>query len=127
MHYGFPAFGDETIKVAKHHHADQMVDPESYDHSVSADDEAAIRNVLADHIPCANGTRRSASTCLYTVTPDSDFIIDPLPHFPQLIVASPCSGHGFKFAPVVGEIIADLATNGATDHDIARFSLKRFR
>jgi len=126
MHYGFPPFGDETIKVAKHHHADQMVDPESYDRSVSADDEAAIRNVLADHIPSANGQIRAARTCLYTVTPDGDFIIDLLPHFPQVIVASPCSGHGFKFAPVIGEIIADLAANGATDHDIARFPLKRF-
>jgi sarcosine oxidase len=60
------------------------------------------------------------------MTPDGDFLIDRLPGAPNIIVASPCSCHGFKFAPVVGEILADLATTGATRHDIARFSLKRF-
>jgi sarcosine oxidase len=66
-----------------------------------------------------------AKTCLYTMTPDSDFIIDRLPGAPQIVIASPCSGHGFKFAPAIGDILADLAT-GATAHDISRFALKRF-
>ena len=56
-----------------------------------------------------------------------DFIIDRMPSAPSLIVASPCSGHGFKFAPVIGEILADLATAGATRHDISRFQIGRFR
>ena len=60
------------------------------------------------------------------MTPDRDFIIDRLPGAPNIIVASPCSGHGFKFAPVIGEILADLATTGATRHDISRFRLGRF-
>ena len=60
------------------------------------------------------------------MTPDHDFIIDRLPEAPNIIVASPCSGHGFKFAPVVGEILADLAIEGGTDHDIRRFRLSRF-
>ena len=60
------------------------------------------------------------------MTPDGDFLIDRLPGAPQVIVASPCSGHGFKFAPVIGEILADLATVGATRHDISRFRLERF-
>ena len=63
---------------------------------------------------------------LYTVTPDGHFLIDRLPGAPNIIVASPCSGHGFKFAPVIGEILADLAITGTTPHDIARFSLARF-
>ena len=67
-----------------------------------------------------------AKTCLYTMTPDGDFIIDRLPGAPQIVVASPCSGHGFKFAPVIGEILADLATAGTTAHDISRFVLARF-
>jgi sarcosine oxidase len=58
--------------------------------------------------------------------PDGDFILDRLPESPRIIVASPCSGHGFKFAPVIGEILADLAVTGRTDYDISRFSLKRF-
>jgi sarcosine oxidase len=57
--------------------------------------------------------------------PDGDFLIDRLPSCPQVIVASPCSGHGFKFAPVIGEILADLAIDGATTHDISRFRLGR--
>ena len=60
------------------------------------------------------------------MAPDGDFILDRLPGAPAVIVASPCSGHGFKFAPVIGEILADLATAGATRHDISRFRLTRF-
>ena len=125
IHYGFPPFGDAGIKVAKHHHRDETVDPEDYDRSVSAADEALIRAALAEFLPAANGQRLAAKTCLYTVMPDGDFLIDRLPGSPQVIVASPCSGHGFKFAPVIGEILADLAITGSTRHDIARFRLAR--
>ena len=93
---------------------------------MSAADEALIRAALADHIPAANGPLAAAKTCLYTMTPDHDFLIDRLPGAPNIIVASPCSGHGFKFAPVIGEILADLATEGGTRHDISRFQLARF-
>jgi sarcosine oxidase len=126
VHYGFPPDRDGRIKVAKHHHRDEIVDPDAHDRAVSTADEALIRAALADHLPAANGRLVGAKTCLYTVTPDGDFLIDRLPGFEQVIVASPCSGHGFKFAPVVGEILADLATEGTTRHDIARFSLGRF-
>lgn len=123
--YGFP--GDANgVKVAKHHHLDEAVDPDHYDHTVSAADEGTIRNVLKAHLPDAEGRLLAAQTCLYTMTPDGDFIIDRLPGCPQVIVAAPCSGHGFKFAPVIGEILADLAATGRTDHDITRFSLARF-
>jgi sarcosine oxidase len=126
MHYGFPPVCESGVKVAKHHHRDEAVEPDDYNRAISAEDESLIRAVLADHIPAANGPLLEAKTCLYTVAPDGDFILDRLPGFPQVIVASPCSGHGFKFAPAIGEILADLATRGATDHEIARFSLTRF-
>jgi sarcosine oxidase len=126
IHYGFPADANGWIKVARHPHSDAAVDPDTYDRTVSANDEALIRAALAEHIPAANGARRDAKTCLYTMTPDGDFLIDRLPGAPQVIVASPCSGHGFKFAPAIGEILADLATTGSTRHDIARFALGRF-
>jgi sarcosine oxidase len=67
-----------------------------------------------------------ANTCLYAMTPDGHFVIDRLPDAPQILVALACSGHGFKFAPVIGEILADLATKGATSHDISRFRVARF-
>jgi len=126
MHYGFPLDGDGLIKVAKHHHDDETVDPEAFDRTVSAADESLIRSALADHLPGANGRRVKSTTCLYTVTPDGDFIVDSLPGYPHVVVASPCSGHGFKFAPVIGEILADLVTRCEPRHDIDRFSLKRF-
>ena len=94
--------------------------------TISAEDEALIRPALADHIPAANGRLLAAKTCLYTVTPDHDFIIDRAPGRSRVIVASPCSGHGFKFAPLIGEILADLALDGTTRHDISRFTLSRF-
>ena len=126
VHYGFAPFGGRGVKVAKHHHRDETVEPDSYDTRVSADDEAAIRAGIADHLPAANGALLGASTCLYTMAPDGDFVIDRLPGAPQVVVVSPCSGHGFKFAPVIGEIAADLALDGASGHDISRFALARF-
>ncbi len=129
MHYGIPALRGEPrpagIKVAKHHHRDETVDPDAYDRTVSAADQALIRAAIADHLPAANGELLEAKTCLYTMTPDGHFLIDHLPGAPNVIVASPCSGHGFKFAPVIGEALADLATTGATPHDIGWFSRRR--
>jgi sarcosine oxidase len=131
MHYGIPPQDGPSIgagiKVAKHHHRRETVDPDAYDRTVSAQDETLIRAAIADHLPAANGSLLAAETCLYTMTPDGHFLIDRLPDAPNILVASPCSGHGFKFAPVIGEILADLATTGSTAHDIARFSLARFR
>ena len=126
MHYGFPPDRDGLVKVAKHHHRDETVDPDACDRRVSVADENLIRSALADHLPDANGPRVKAATCLYTVTPDGDFILDSLSGYPHVVVASPCSGHGFKFAPVIGEILADLVTRCEPKHEIGRFSLKRF-
>jgi sarcosine oxidase len=124
--YGFPAGPKPGIKFAKHHHQDEAADPAARARPMTGSDEALLRAALAAHLPAANGKLLDAKTCLYTMTPDGDFILDRLPGSPDIIVASPCSGHGFKFAPVIGEILADLATTGATRHDISRFRLARF-
>jgi sarcosine oxidase len=124
--YGFPAGEKPGIKFAKHHHEDEAVDPTAPARPMSGADEALLRAALAAHVPAANGRLLDAQTCLYTMAPDGDFIIDRLPGSPNVIVASPCSGHGFQFAPVIREILADLATTGATRHDISRFRLARF-
>ena len=84
------------------------------------------RAPLSDYLPAANGRLLSAQTCLYTMTPDDTFIIDCMPGHPHVVIASPCCGHGFKFSPVVGEILADLSTRGETAHDIRPFRLERF-
>ena len=123
--YGFPA-GPRGLKFGRHQHGDEEVDPDQPIRPPGPGDEAVLREVLAAHLPAANGRLLDAKTCLYTETPDIDFILDRLPDAPAVIVASPCSGHGFKFAPVIGEIVADLATRGTTRHDISRFRLARF-
>jgi sarcosine oxidase len=124
--YGFPADGVAGVKVAKHDQSGAAVDPDNFERSPLAADAAIVRAMLAAYLPAANGRLISAQACLYTMTPDRHFIVDRLPGYPQIIVASPCSGHGFKFAPVTGEILAELATTGTTSHDISRFSLARF-
>jgi sarcosine oxidase len=124
--YGFPAGRNPGVKFAKHHHQDEAVDPAGRARPVDDADAALLRGALAAHVPAADGALLEAQTCLYTMTTDGDFILDRVPGAPAVIVASPCSGHGFKFAPVIGEILADLATAGATRHDISRFRLARF-
>jgi sarcosine oxidase len=128
-HYGIPPERTHVaagIKIARHHHRNETVDPDYYDRTVSPDDESVIRAALADHLSAANGRLLAAKTCLYTMSPDGDFLVDRIPRSDRIIIASPCSGHGFKFAPVIGEILADLATRGKTGHDIVRFRLSRF-
>jgi sarcosine oxidase len=126
IHYGFPLHTRDGLKAARHHHADETTDPLARDRPPGAEDEAMIRAGLAAYLPAANGRALAAQSCRYTMTPDGDFIIDRLPGCPQIILASPCSGHGFKFAPAVGEILAALARGERPDANIERFRLGRF-
>jgi sarcosine oxidase len=126
IHYGFPLDPRAGLKVAKHFHQHETADPDHYERAITPHDQAEVRSVISEYLPAADGKLRSATTCLYTMTADGDFILDQLPGHPNIIVASPCSGHGFKFAPVIGDILADLATTGTTAHDISRFRLARF-
>jgi len=123
--YGFPRGPQPGIKFARHH-SDETVDPSAAVRPMDGADEAVLRTALAAHVPSADGALLDAQICRYTMTPDEDFILDRLPGAPAVIVASPCSGHGFKFGPVVGDIVADLVTRGTTPHDISRFRLARF-
>jgi len=125
IHYGFPIDRRAGLKVAKHFHEEETADPDHYERTVSEADEALIRSALAEYLPAADGKLRSAKTCLYTMTQDGDFILDNLPGYSQIVIASPCSGHGFKFAPVIGDILADLATGATPPYDISRFRLSR--
>ncbi len=122
--YGFPDFEGRGVKAASHEHgpqvpADQWAPPPS-----DAELESAART-LAALIPGAAGPVREREVCLYSNTPDLEFIIDRLPDDPRVVIASPCSGHGFKFAPAIGEILADLATDDGAQADEA-FRLGRF-
>ncbi len=124
--YGFPDFAGTGFKCASHRIGPQLAHADSPRASPGPEEEEPARKFLARFMPGALGDLVSMKTCIYTRTPDEDFILDTLPSDPRIVVASPCSGHGFKFASVIGEILADLATAGATAHDISRLRLSRF-
>jgi sarcosine oxidase len=124
--YGFPDFAGTGLKCASHYSSGGLVRADAARQDAGPADEARTRRFLDRHLPEGAGRLKAMKTCIYTMTPDEDFVIDLLPSDPRFIVASPCSGHGFKFASVIGEILADLATDRTTRHDISRFRLQRF-
>lgn len=120
-YYGFPADSGGLVKVGKYHHLGEIVSRvEKIDRSVHAADEAALRTCLQRYLPTlGTAPMRKASVCMFTNTPDGHFILDAHPrHSGRVILGSACSGHGFKFAPVLGEILRDLAIHGSTQHDV---------
>jgi sarcosine oxidase len=111
--YGFPADDDGRVKVAFFR--------------TNNGDEPSLRAALAARIPSlASGALVATASCKYTLTPDHHFVIGRHPDHDQVVIASPCSGHGYKFATVIGEILADLAIDGNTPHAIDLFSPSRF-
>jgi sarcosine oxidase len=122
--YGFPDVGD-GIKLALHHHGPAS-DPDTINRTVGPEEVEELRGIIARYVPEANGALRDTAVCMYTNTPDEHFIIDRHPADDRVIVASPCSGHGFKFAPVIGETLADLAMDRAPRFDLSTFALARF-
>ena len=124
--YGFPEYQVAGFKIGRYHHLREIVEPGTLDRTCRPDDEAALRTAVARYFPDANGLLVRATPCMFTNTPDEHFIIDWHPDAAEVLVVSPCSGHGFKFCSVIGEIVADLLTEDRTAHDIAAFRLSRF-
>ena len=125
--YGFPAVDGTSGGVkAAIHGSDIECTPDTVDRIIHEIDRGEIIRKLRPRFPALDGEILKAQTCLYTMTPDEHFIIGPHPQFPAVSIACGFSGHGFKFAPVVGEILADLATGGKTGHPIEIFSPRRF-
>ena len=125
--YQFPIWGAPGFKLGLYRHLHETGHADALPREATARDEALLRQTVERYFPEAAGRTLAMQTCLFTNVPDGHFVIDRLPDTPQVIVASPCSGHGFKFAPVVGEILADLVTQGAARFDLKLFSLSRFR
>ena len=125
--YGFPMIPSRPgFKLARHFHG-EPTSPESINRLPQPQDESEIRQALRRFIPDADGPLLSMMICMYTNSPDSHFIIDRHPQHQRAIIACGFSGHGFKFASVVGEALADLAVRGRSDLPIGFLSLKRFR
>jgi sarcosine oxidase len=125
LSYGFPMAKDNPgLKVARHGRG-SVTDPDHVSRQVTPEDEAEVRSILDLHLPDGAGPLLSMRVCLYTNSPDGHFIIDAHPEHKNVILACGFSGHGFKFASVVGEILADLAMNGKTALPIEFLGLDR--
>lgn len=123
--YGLPALDGRGLKVARHYGAPELETPDEVERAVRPADERPVREFLKHHIPAADGPLRYAQTCMYTLTPDRHFLIDRHPDHPNVAVAGGFSGHGFKFAAVVGEVLADLVESGRTTWPIGMFRFAR--
>ncbi|HEX4295044.1 MAG TPA: N-methyl-L-tryptophan oxidase [Rhizomicrobium sp.] len=124
--YGFPVIEKGGgLKVATEQYA-QATTPQAVRRDVPPQEIAAMHRLIAPFLPRVSARCLKAVTCLYTVTPDGQFIIDRLPGAGRVIVASPCSGHGFKHSPAIGEGLADMALEGRSRLDLTPFRLVRF-
>ena len=123
--YGFPDFAGTGVKAASHIMGRGLANADALRQDGDDADAAQIRAGLR-FIPAADGPLMRMRTCIYTRTPDEFFVLDGAAASSRVILASPCSGHGFKFASVIGEIAAELALDGRTPHDISRFRADRF-
>jgi sarcosine oxidase len=125
LHYGFPLLPGDGVKIARHD-GGAPTTPGTVDRTVRIEEIDALRAVLRRILPAAAGPPLSAYTCLYTMSPDGDFLLGPLPGAPACIVATGCSGHAFKFVPLLGALLAELALDGRTSLDIGFLSPGRF-
>jgi sarcosine oxidase len=122
---GFPSLPGQGLKIGRND-TGEVCTAHSVRREVDDADVAELRAVLDRYMPGAAGAVKGASTCLYTNAPDLHFIVDRHPVHPQVVYACGLSGHGFKFASVMGEALADLALDGATRQPIGFLSAARF-
>ncbi len=124
--YGFPnAFGS-GVKVASHLSGGKLSSPDESRAEVSPEEISTLQSALKQYVPAAAGDACRSTTCVYTRATDEHFVLGLHPDHPKLVVASPCSGHGFKFASVLGQVLADLATKQTTEMPINLFRPERF-
>ena len=125
--YGFPSLDERTIKVASEQYISTTT-PDDVNREVSTEEKKSMyADYLRDRLPGVSEICDSTITCLYTTTPDANFVIDFYPGQSRIIVASPCSGHGFKHSAAIGEVIAQLVIDGKSKLDIGGFKINRFK
>jgi sarcosine oxidase len=124
--YGFPSLDGKTIKMASEQYVN-VTTPEQVERGITEEEKNAMyENFVLGRLPGIANACDEAASCLYTTTPDSNFVIDFYPGHPQVIIASPCSGHGFKHSAAIGEVLAELASGGKSKIDISSFGIDRF-
>ena len=119
----FPDVG-HGVKAGIHHEG-AIIDIDDPRAPASEAEGAEMTALLARYLPQAAGRILDRATCVYTNTPDHDFLLDKHPEHPNVLIASPCSGHGFKFSSAIGEILADIVTTGETSFDLSPFAIAR--
>lgn len=124
-YYGFPLLPEQGVKFGRHD-SGELCTPETARRSVTDEEVRAMTAVLERYLPGAPGSVLMSVTCLYTMTPDGHFIVDRHRHWSQIVFACGFSGHGFKFAPTIGEALADLALDGRTSLPIGFLRSDRF-
>ena len=122
--YGLPDTG-HGVKIAKHHQGERTT-ADTVRRRVDEDEQREMHALVLQWLPRVAGPLTESTVCLYTNTPDGNFILDYHPADRRVVVASPCSGHGFKFASAVGEILADLVMERAPAFDLSPFRVTRF-
>ncbi len=119
--YGFPDFRGSGVKAASHLSGGELTTADEIRAEVSDEEKAHLKHLMSRFIPAAAGRVRQTHVCIYTRSADEHFVLGLHPSASQIVLASPCSGHGFKFASIFGEILADLAMTRATDRPIDFF------
>ncbi len=125
--YGLPEYGVPGFKIGLYNHLNETGHPDSLRREPDAADEAVLRAGAERYFPAGAGATMGLRSCLFTNTPDGHFLVGLHPDYPQVVLASPCSGHGYKFCSVMGEVLADLATAGMTAHDIGFLAPSRYQ
>jgi monomeric sarcosine oxidase len=123
--YGFPHWEPDGIKVAQHTGGPRVDDPTHVDRQFDADDCQPVQQFLRRHLPAADTAVVRQAICMYTMSPDEHFIIDRHPEHPRVALAAGLSGHGFKFTPVLGRALVELALDGKTSLPVGFLSLAR--
>ncbi len=123
MFYGFPDVGT-GVKIACHH-LGSPAKASTINRNVSAEEVIVMQSLLENHFEARVNYSHSA-TCMYTNTPDENFIIDYHPQYQNIIIASPCSGHGFKFSSATGKVLCEMVSGKELSIDLSLFKIKRF-
>lgn len=117
--YGFPVADRPGFKFGYTPSNPHSIDPDDWDDEPTLEDERRLRQLPENHFPAASGPTLRLATCIVTRSLDGHFYLDTHPEYPHISIAAGFTGHGFKFASVVGEVLTDFATDGDTDNQIA--------
>jgi len=124
--YGFPRLDDRGVKIAEHTGGTVVADPLAVDRSIDPREQQALDAVITAHLPRLGSAVADHAACLYTMSPDHHFLVGRHPDHARVAIAAGFSGHGFKFASVMGEALADLALTGTTPLPLGFLSPSRF-